>query len=252
MKFFDEGQNLECANNSNVAEFPNKRAAFNFLIVDETSAVKGYDDVLARTDLTEEERVKLERIRNAEIDHIKDLSELYQKLSTANIVGTDSIDDKKFGDGKAKEAAQEEMLGYINECEALNDKIEKLVDAELGASDNNQISRLRSDRRSLESKRDALLKKIKDLRRQGVGNVSGNSKYDSSNFADADRNVKWQMHQAKSGYYYFADPNGNTYKENGVEVRFGSNVKPAAGEFFIKKLFNKNLWGWEVPRVVVD
>lgn len=137
-----------------------KRDALNFLIVDETEAIKGYDDMLSKFDWSDEDRVKLEQIRNAEIDHIEDLSKLLRKNSNINIVGTDSV---RVSDG------------------------------------------------------------VKD--------------------------VKWEMHQAKSGYFYFKAPDGRIYSENGVEVRFGNKV--SAGEFYIKNLFNKELWNG-VPKVIVD
>lgn len=72
------------------------REALSFLLKDEVDAVDGYDRVLNNTALNEEDRVKLERIRNAEIDHIKDLSDMYQKYSTAKIVGTDSLSVKDY------------------------------------------------------------------------------------------------------------------------------------------------------------
>lgn len=132
------------------------RSALNCLIVDETEAVDGYDRVLVLEGLTDEHRVILERIRNAEIDHIKDLSLILQQYSTAAVVGKDSA--------------------------------------------------------------------VKDS--------------------------KWCMHQAPSGYFYFRDSEGRPYCEQGRVLRFGSKVP--AGEFYVKNLYNKDAWGGEVPKVVVD
>jgi hypothetical protein len=149
-----------------------KRDALNFLIVDETEAISGYDKVLKACDWDESDRIELERLRNAEIDHISDLSKIFNKHSTAKIVGTDSVDNSDFPT-------------------------------------------------------------------EGEQPVQ-----------DARPTEKWRMHQAPSGYYYFKAPNGETYKENGIEVRFGSKVP--AGEFFVTTLFNKSLWGDEVPKVIKD
>lgn len=78
--------------------FASPRDALSFLLNDETEAVNGYDLVLRTVPLEEADRVKLERIRNAEIDHIKDLSDIYQRYSTAKFVGTDSkpVKDSKW------------------------------------------------------------------------------------------------------------------------------------------------------------
>lgn len=149
-----------------------KRDALNFLIVDETEAISGYDKVLKACDWDESDRIVLERLRNAEIDHISDLSKIFNKHSTTNIVGTDSVEP----DAVTTEGEQP----------------------------------------------------VQDVRPA----------------------VKWRMHQAPSGFYYFKAPDGETYKENGTEVRFASKVP--AGEFFVTTLFNRSLWGNEVPRVVKD
>lgn len=133
-------------------KFDSVRDALSFLLKDEADAVDGYDRVLREVALDDEDRRKIERIRNAEIDHIKDLSDLYQKHSTINIVGKDS--------------------------------------------------------------------------------------------------KKWIMHKADSGYFYFADSFGETYKQNGQEVRFGDKV--SAGEFYIKTLYSSKAWGDSTPSVVID
>lgn len=149
-----------------------KRDALNFLIVDETEAISGYDKVMKACDWDESDRIELERIRNAEIDHISDLSKLLNKHSTTKIVGTDSVDP-----------------------DAISTEGEQPV---------------QDDRPT----------------------------------------VKWQMHQAPEGYFYFKSPDGETFKENGVEVRFASKLP--AGEFFVTHLFNRGLWGNEVPKVIKD
>lgn len=78
-------------------DFNTARDALSFLLKDEADAVDGYDEVLRSGLITDEaDRVKLERIRNTEIDHIKDLSDIYQKYSTVNVVGKDSKHRKWF------------------------------------------------------------------------------------------------------------------------------------------------------------
>ena len=144
------------------------RAKINFLLVDETEAIKSYDDVLNHKDLTEEMKIELEEIRNEEIAHIVKLSNLLKRFAT----GVKSLETAK----------ELEDTNYVYETDKPN--------------------------------------------------------------------VKWRIHKAKNGGFYFADPNGSIYKENGREVWFAS--KESAGQFFIKKLFNKSLWGNEIPRVVVD
>lgn len=74
--------------------------ALSFLVKDEAEAIDGYEKVLAMQDLKPEDRVKLEKIRNAEIDHVHDLSELYRAYSNIAVVGTDSVsvgDDRSPG-----------------------------------------------------------------------------------------------------------------------------------------------------------
>lgn len=65
--------------------------ALSFLVKDEAEAIDGYEKVLAMPDLKPEDRVKLEKIRNAEIDHVHDLSALYRTYSNIEVVGTDSV-----------------------------------------------------------------------------------------------------------------------------------------------------------------
>lgn len=156
----------------NIENGMTKRDALNFLIVDETEAISGYDKVLKACDWDESDRIELERLRNAEIDHISDLSKIFNKHSTAKVVGTDSVDPDVIST-------------------------------------------------------------------EGEPHVQ-----------DTRTTVKWRMHQAPSGYFYFKAPNGETYKENGIEVRFASKLP--AGEFFVTTLFNRSLWGQEVPRVIKD
>lgn len=144
------------------------RSKINFLIVDETEAIKGYDEVLNHPDLTEGMKLELEEIRNEEIAHIVKLSNLLKRFATGE---------------KSEETSKElEDTNYVYETDKPN--------------------------------------------------------------------IKWRIHQSKKGGFYFADPNGSIYEENGREVWFAS--KESAGQFFIKKLFNKSLWGNEIPRVVVD
>ena len=140
------------------------RTALNRLIVDETEAVAGYDEVMKEESLTPAHRAVLESIRNDEISHIAKLTKIYEAQATG--AQADSVKDTNY-------------------------------------------------------------------------------QYESDK-----PKVKWQMHQSKTGSFYFKDPQGNIYKENGVEVRFGN--KMAAGEFYVKKLFNKSVWGWEVPKTIVD
>lgn len=143
------------------------RTALNALIRDETEAIQGYDDTLLITRILPEDRAKLEEIRNEEIVHIIELSNIYKKLAT----------------GKVDEHIQEALS-------------------------------------------------------------------DASIYETDKPNVKWEIHQDKWGKFYFENPDGDIYTENGKEVSFGS--KEVAGKFFLQKLFNKSLWGNTIPRVVVD
>lgn len=208
-----------------------KRDALNFLIVDETEAISGYDKVLKACGWDESDRIELERLRNAEIDHISDLSKIFNKHSTAKVVGTDSVDS----------AAIAAVATY-------REGSEKVVEALL----NNGYKKVREKGSIHFYSKGNLNGTVYGVDERNYKSfLSGNygSKW-VDDIKDERPAVKWRMHQAPSGYFYFKAPNGETYKENGIEVRFASKLP--AGEFFVTTLFNRSLWGQEVPRVIKD
>lgn len=61
------------------------RGDIGFLLKDEVEAIDGYDKVLSRAELTEEQKNTLEEIRNDELDHVNKLNEIYRTLATGDI-----------------------------------------------------------------------------------------------------------------------------------------------------------------------
>ena len=203
------------------------RAKINFLIVDETDAIKEYDNVLNHPELTEGMKLELEEIRNEEIAHIVKLSNLLKRFATGEKSEETS---KELGDG-------------------LSDKYIVQIGSQFVLKSTGQWWAVpEKERATIFSKKEA------DEFIQVYGSRIGAQavKLNDTNYVyETDKpNVKWKIHQSKKGGFYFADPNGSIYEENGKEVWFAS--KESAGQFFIKKLFNKSLWGNEIPRVVVD
>lgn len=92
------------------------RAALNHLIVDETEAITGYDDVLAYDSLAPEDRKVLEEIRNDEIDHIKKLSELYAKFATGAI--EEDVRNSLFGDKGLQDFSAKGSFGSLLELKS--------------------------------------------------------------------------------------------------------------------------------------
>lgn len=68
-----------------------KRDDLGFLISDEIEAIDGYDKALKRADLSEEDRSKLERIRNDEIEHIDILNSIFKTTTTGAIESDNTL-----------------------------------------------------------------------------------------------------------------------------------------------------------------
>lgn len=271
------------------------RAKINFLIVDETDAIKSYDDVLNHPDLTEGMKLELEEIRNEEIAHIVKLSNLLKRFATGE-KSEETVKELEDGLGVVYEVESEEgdikQINASSDNEAKNSVFESFSHPKLLYKNGRVIWNVHDSTTLKDEISKSVLSKaiealtvvkgkrvtntsfyellnkvgIPDSEQYGVllelkkmGKVEGDSTgfYIRTNLNDTNYvyetdkpNVKWRIHQSKKGGFYFADPNGSIYEENGREVWFAS--KESAGQFFIKKLFNKSLWGNEIPRVVVD
>lgn len=98
-------------------ESPSKmRAALNRLIVDETEAIAGYDEVLACDSLSPENRAVLEEIRNDEIDHIAKLTDLYKKFATGAM--EESVAKSLFGDKRVSDYSARGSFGSLAELKS--------------------------------------------------------------------------------------------------------------------------------------
>lgn len=211
------------------------RSALKSLMVDETEAVEGYDKVLALA-ISDDTRAKLEHIRNEEVVHISELSDMYSNVSG------DGLQDNAIG-----QKAEDELLKLELQKREVDSSISSLGDMIDRESSYKDTGSIRSALNSLYVKRTELNSRINILLKTGIKSVLGDTDY---KYETDKTDIKWRMHQAKSGSYYFQAPDGTVYEENGREVRF--DAKQVAGEFFIRKLFNKSLWGFEVPKVVID
>lgn len=107
-------------------ETSNLRRDIGFLLNDEVEAIDGYDNVLESADLTEEQRDKLQEIRNDELEHVNNLNEIYRTLATGEIEEGNDIamynEDSSIRDYKSNE-----LITHIRELYKIigKDKIDK-------------------------------------------------------------------------------------------------------------------------------
>lgn len=120
MKTVDEELKLE------TVETLDLRGDIGFLLKDEVEAIDGYDRVLKRAELTEEQKNMLEEIRNDELEHVDKLNEIYRTLATGEIEeGNDIVKYNK--DSKIKDYKSNELIAHIRELYKTigKDKIEQ-------------------------------------------------------------------------------------------------------------------------------
>ena len=228
------------------------RAKINFLIVDETDAIKEYDNVLNHPDLTEGMKLELEEIRNEEIAHIVKLSNLLKRFAT----GEKSEETmKELGDGLSDkyivQVGSQFVLKSTGQWWAVPEKEGATIFSKKEADEFIRVHGSGMGAQAVKLNDARTVTRSRLYERDVYQGLEWGTRNDTKYVYETDKpNIKWRIHQSKKGGFYFADPNGSIYEENGREVWFAS--REFAGRFFIKKLFNKSLWGNEIPRVVVD
>lgn len=98
------------------------REDIGFLLKDEVEAIDGYDKVLSRAELTEEQKSILQEIRNDELDHVNKLNGIYKTLATGEIEEDNDLVDE-HEDAEVKDSAAYTLFGDVFEPDANGMKV---------------------------------------------------------------------------------------------------------------------------------